>query len=156
MKLSELIQKHKWTEVRPVLLRLYPDQVSNLDAYERVYQTLYYSYTPIETDLQIVFEDVTDNEFGDYIDVSGFVSSDTEDKYAIEFRPWPEWLGMEISMETQAKYSELNIVVHCLWEMTYMGYSEVSIKEQLDEIVQAKENVELEDFRQLYDDSQAI
>lgn len=78
---------------------------------------------------------------------------DTKDEYAIEFVPWSEWLGMEISTETQVKYSELEILAHCLWEMTIAGYSEAAIKNQIDEIMQAKEDMEIESFRQLFDDS---
>lgn len=155
MKLADLIQKHTWSEVRPVLLREYPDQATSLEVYEHVYQTLQTITSVLgKPELQLVFDDIADNKFGDYIDVSGHTNSDTEDKYAIEFVPWAERLGMGIATETQSKYSELEILAHCLWEMTYVGYSEEAIKNQIDEIMQAKE--EFESFRQLYDNSTEV
>lgn len=67
MKLADLIQNHSWSKVRPVLLREYPDQAGSLEVYEHMYNVLQ-ATSPAMSDLQIVFEDVADKEFGDYID----------------------------------------------------------------------------------------
>jgi len=39
--------------------------------------------------------------------------------YAIEFVPWAEWLGMEIKKETLESLTPSQIIVHCIWEMTW-------------------------------------
>lgn len=41
---------------------------------------------------------------------------------------WDEWLGMEIEAEILERYSELDILCHCFWEMTWCGYSMEKVK----------------------------
>jgi len=50
------------------------------------------------------------------------LSLTTDESYAIEFRPWAEWLDMDIDEETLSNYLESEIIVHCIWEMTFCGY----------------------------------
>ncbi|WP_394992430.1 DUF6557 family protein [Emticicia sp.] len=59
-------------------------------------------------------------------------SKDYGTRFAIYFDPWAEWLGMSISTETLEKFSELEIISHCLFEMTFEGFDEVRIKESGD------------------------
>ncbi len=81
-----------------------------------------------------------DDEFGGYWDVS---AQDLEDLefYAIEFRPWEDWLGMEIDPETLKTISSLDIICHCLWEMTFIGYEQDEIQKQWQEILRTKNEV---------------
>jgi hypothetical protein len=58
----------------------------------------------------------------------------SEAEYAIELEPWSAWLGMKIDPDTLAKYSESEIVAHCLWEMTCFGFEETAIGAQRDEL----------------------
>ena len=52
-------------------------------------------------------------------------------KYALEYTPWGEWLNFIISEETLSRYSELEIIAYCLFEMTWSGYDEEIIQGQL-------------------------
>jgi hypothetical protein len=122
------------------LLRLYPDQETSLPGYERVYWTLL-SASPVDTTMRLMIEYVPkDDEFGGYWDVS---AQDLEDLefYAIEFRPWEDWLGMEIDPETLKTISSLDIICHCLWEMTFIGYEQDEIQKQWQEILRTKNEV---------------
>jgi len=51
--------------------------------------------------------------------------------YAIEFTDWGEWLAMKIEQESLSEYSELDIIGHYLWEMTFYGFTQEKIKKQL-------------------------
>lgn len=76
-------------------------------------------------------------------------------KYAIEFLDWSEWLDMEIAPETEAMFSDVEIIAHCLWEMTFVGYNRAEIREQFEEIKQAKADIEFQelvDVDSLFDD----
>ena len=41
---------------------------------------------------------------------------------------------MEIEQESLSKYSELDIIGHCLWEMTFYGFIQEKIKKQLAQL----------------------
>ena len=150
MKLVDLIQKFRWDEVQNNgsavgyhnLLRLYPDQENSLAGYEHVYGTLLSTF-PVETNLRImvaqsatiIVEHVQEDVQGEYWDVSG-KGGETETSCAIEFQPWGAWLGMEIANETRPRCSEMDILCHCLWEMTFFGYTPKEVQEIYDDILQ--------------------
>ncbi len=64
------------------------------------------------------------------------------ERWAIEFRPWSEWLGSEVDDMSLYGFGELDFMAHCLWEMTFMGYKEEKIQETWNEILNAKKDVE--------------
>jgi hypothetical protein len=54
---------------------------------------------------------------------------------------WDEWLGMEIEADTLEKYSELKILCHVFWEMTWCGYSMekiIKFRKRLDRLSKSK------------------
>ena len=53
---------------------------------------------------------------------------------AIEFTAWSEWLGMPIDTNSLKEFSELEIVAHCLNEMTYAGFEQEEINSKMDRI----------------------
>jgi len=128
VKLKELITKYAWAEIRSALLRLYPDQEKSIAGYQHVYDMLL-RLSAKPTPMAIMIEKYTD-DFTDtpYDTVSG---RDETGSYGIEFTDWSEWLGMDIDASTLAAYPELDIIAHCLWEMTFFGYSQEDIHKQL-------------------------
>ncbi|MBT9133171.1 MAG: hypothetical protein DDT33_01707 [Firmicutes bacterium] len=62
-----------------------------------------------------------------------------EVSYGIEFTGWAEWLGMEIDQDSFSKYSESGIIGHCLWEMTFYGFTQDDIKKAIDRINKSAE-----------------
>jgi len=135
MKLFELIQTNNWLSVEFTLLNLYPDQEQNIESYKNIYSQLQQT-TAINTNMQIVLTQYFDDETNEkgYVDVSGFNDDDPQEtlsvSHAIEFVPWKEWLGMTINKITLAEFNELEIISHCLYEMTFIGYNEAEIQEQ--------------------------
>jgi hypothetical protein len=142
MKLNDLLKSNNWLSIELTLLRLYPDQIELADEYRNVFEKLRF-LEPENYDMSIVlteydcdFDD--ENDIRTYVDVSGrkkeIDPNSLSDSYAIEFVEWKKWLGMEIAPETIKKFSELEIIAYCLYEMTFIGYVEEEIKEQFDQI----------------------
>lgn len=155
MKFKELIDKYNWDDVRSTLLQLYSNQEKNIEGYEQIFEELR-TLEPVETKLRIVIEDVFDEyDKKYYVDVSGkdgtlnkesepeYFKNDEvcnqEISYGIEFTDWAQWLVMDIDPESLLKYSGLDIIGHCLWEMTFYGFTQENIKETIDEIDKSAE-----------------
>ena len=79
-----------------------------------------------------------DEEIPDWHDVSGF--DETEKMlYSLVDTRWEKWLGIKIHPDTLQNYDPKDIIIHCLWEMTFYGYTQ--------EIIQAY----FRDFREGFD-----
>lgn len=166
MKFKDLVDKYTWDDVRPDLLRLYPDEEKTLDSYRRVYASLQ-ALQPVESRLRICIETATNDLDGTtYEDVAGKDGTtrratapeakwddeqgNEETAFAIELTDWAEWLGMAIDPDTTARYSETDIIGHCLWEMTFFGYTQEKIREFADDLKERAQTAE----RHTYEDVQ--
>ncbi len=148
MKFYETIKSNSWLSVESVLLELYPGENKNLSGYEEVYQKLK-MLQPEETNFSIRMRwEKDDFDQTDYVNVSGCKNKSKEfpddipNSYALDFTPWNEWLGMDIDKDTLQTFSELEIIAHCLYEMTFIGFEEDEIKAELDKIISAAEEIE--------------
>jgi hypothetical protein len=76
--------------------------------------------------MQIYIEFQDDDQCG-YHNVAGKDGSLREDgqeeSWGLFLLDWDEWLGMDIERDTLEKNSELDVLCHCFWEMTWCGYS---------------------------------
>ena len=141
MTLKSLVEKHHWLSIETTLVHLYADQLNLTDAYRRVFERLL-TIEPVEKDLNILVHNVVDDFDGEnYVAVSGRTPgkplSNPENPnenylYAIEFTPWSEWLGMNIDPESFDEFTELEIIAHCLHEMTFVSFDETKIQSQMD------------------------
>ena len=73
-----------------------------------------------------------------------FHPKNEEETYSlgIEFTPWRQWLGMHVNKQSLIAFSELEIIVHCLYEMTFVGFSEEAIQERMSKIEKSKKERE--------------
>ena len=159
MKLQDLIKSNSWLSVELTLLQLYPDQDKMLDEYRSVFENLK-SIEPVDNKMRIVLTEYDcdpddESEIKTYVDVSG--QDDTKDEngriisYAIEFTEWNKWLGMDITPVTLKYFSELEIIAHCLYEMTFIGYGEEEIqveRKSLDKTIEEYKNLTEEEKKQ--------
>lgn len=135
MTFKQLIQTNTWPNISAIFLAIYPDAAANMEGYKTVFEKLVVM-DPAEMDMSIVISKEKD-DFDDeeYIGVSGLYNNpkNEEEHYSqgIEFTPWRNWLGMDISAESLANFSEQEIIVHCLYEMTFVGFSEEDIQKVL-------------------------
>ena len=130
MKLGDLIKDNYWLSVELAFSKIYPDQISFIEDYETVFNQLKI-LKPKSSCIYIIIDNVID-EFDneEYVTVSGYDSLKVStsinlitESLALEFTPWAEWLGMSIDQECIDSFSELEIICHCLHEMTFMGFS---------------------------------
>lgn len=151
MTLNELIQSNSWLSIEMILLKLYPGEEVNRFAYLDVFEELLYM-NPENSEIEIVVAHQIDDFDGEeYVDVSGSYrnpkSEEEEFSEALEFTPWNQWLGMEISQESLEDFTELEIIAHCLFEMTFVGFEEEVIQEEMESIQKS-----IEDFKNMSDE----
>jgi hypothetical protein len=155
MKLGDLVKSNNWLSVQITLLQIYPDQLNMLDEYQGVFEKLKI-LDPTNYDLDIVLETYDcDPNFestqNTYVDVSGRKKNPDPDAitdgYALEFLDWDKWLGMDLAEETILHFSELEIIAHCLYEMTFVDYEEESIQQQFKSI-----SDRVEEYKKLTDE----
>ena len=152
MKLIHIIKTYNWLSVELTLLLLYPDQETMVDDYRNAFEKLKF-LEPEENDMSIVLtenycDSDDENETRTYVDVSGIKKekdpNSMTNSYAIEFVEWKKWLGMDLAPETTKKFSDLEIIAHCLYEMTFIAYNDEEIKEQFDTV-----NDKIEEYKNL-------
>lgn len=145
MLFKEIIKKYKWEDIQKEFLKLYPDQKKNIKGYKKVFNVLQ-KIKPQKSNVKIELDLSKEKENRKpYVRVGGIERKefpiekdswikDWRRSYAIEFQPWSKWLGMEIDAVTEYQFSELEIIVHCLWEMTYCGFQEKEVQGYLKEL----------------------
>lgn len=142
MTYKQLLQTTTWPTISSIFLELYPHAKIDMAEYETVFGKLLLM-NPEETDMSIVISREKDDD-EEYIEVSGLYNhpKNEEEHYSqgIEFTPWCKWLGMDISTESLADFSELEIIVHCLYEMTYVGFEEEAIQKVIKRLEKDKED----------------
>lgn len=136
MKLAEIISRSPWQEVEPVYLELYPKEKRQK---KKAREALEYikSLKPIASKMRIEIEycEAEEGHYHEVLGKDGTLRPDgPEERYDISLVDWDEWLGIEIDPLTQNNYSELAILCHCLYEMTWYGYSMAKIKKFRDEL----------------------
>ena len=143
MQFNELIETNNWLSISITLTSLYSNQKESLTAYEKVYDILL-QMEPSDSDIEIVLQQCYDDETNEesYVAVSGLKKDNPTEGLAIEFVPWTEWLGMTVSSNALNQFNELEIISHCLYEMTFMGFDENEIQKQLSEIKKTAEEYE--------------
>ncbi|WP_300436523.1 DUF6557 family protein [Christiangramia sp.] len=138
MTLKQMLQSNSWLSIASVFRELYPEEGRNMEGYENVFDQLV-TMSSEETDMEILIKTVKDDfDSSEYVDVSGKYlypkSEEEEFARALEFTAWSKWLAMNISPQSLKSFSELEILAHCLHEMTFAGFEEVDIQQQLDSI----------------------
>lgn len=155
MNLAEVIEKVSWAETKACLLWNYADSKEAMAGYEMVFRSLG-KLTPTSTTMRIAIrktfrEGLDEEPFTEVVGKDGTLNKELEDfkylnksedseyansevEYALDFQPWEEWLGMEIDSATHQKYAHPEILVHCLWEMTFIGFDQDAIREEKQEL----------------------
>lgn len=136
--LKNLVDRNDWETVEKELFTIFPTQAQNKDGYEYVYSELK-RLKPVENKEGMVITVFADSE-GSF-DVSGIKPGENT-SYAIEFCPWEEWLGLYVSQRDLQKHGELVCIAHCLWEMTFSGFTQESIQGSMEDILERVEEAE--------------
>ena len=146
MKLYELLSRHGNFDILVHLIAEYPDADNSREGYMNALHELR-TLKSVENKCQILVhtvepdESLPENVRGErYVCVSGRGKDNpeypdmTDVNFAIEFDPWEEWLGMEIMPESFMGRSEIEVLAHILWEMTFCGYSNNGVQLVADNV----------------------
>jgi hypothetical protein len=113
-------------------------QKENKNGYEKVFYKLL-SMKPRKHELSDLFIRVrmVEEDGKSYPDVSGINVANPHDKktYGIEFLKWNDWVSMFLTQETLDSIDYETIVGACLYEMTFYGFEETTIKETEESII---------------------
>lgn len=143
------------------MLQQYPDQEKNIDGYRRVLDALKIMEPKVtEFTILIEFSEPIDDDGEDFVHVCGYNTVKEEglnDKaihYSLYYTDWDEWLGMLIEPQSLYKFGEYAVLVHCLYEMTFNGFSQDDITKAQQVLEQASngESFPIEDLWKELDD----
>jgi hypothetical protein len=147
MKFRELIRSNSWLSVEMIFLQLFPDEKKNISEYEEVFNNLRH-LAPIDTDITIKIKVVIDDYDNlEHVDVSGYYNdpeksaNDFNNSLALEFLSWEKWLGMDIDRQSLLDFSELELICHCLFEMTFFSFDQQEIQDELKRILDQVEEI---------------
>lgn len=124
MTLKELITKVDFDELLPYLKELIPENLDNLHSFREAYDILR-SMEP-------------DKNFQGVINVS---MSDEEDSYNgeryvqvshLNDTSWEKDLAKKIVLDDNVSVSDEELAMHCLWEITFYGFSPQNIEDNFD------------------------
>ncbi|MBI5635139.1 MAG: hypothetical protein HZA15_16850 [Nitrospirae bacterium] len=140
---KEIIRACSFIHVKEALLRLYPDQKKNINGYRDVFETLHNMRSRGNREgMAIVIRRVGRGKNA-YFSVSGIcLENDIQQSYALEYTPWPEWLGYEVAQSVLKKLSKEEIAAHCLWEMTFAGFTQGKIRRRVNALKKQIKDVE--------------
>jgi hypothetical protein len=136
MKFMEIFSRYSWQEIEPSYVKLYPEEKSKKRKAREAFayiQTLSPSNTAMQ--IEIAYCEDEDGNYHDVCGKDGMMREDgLEEKFCLALVRWGEWLGMDIEPGVRVMYSDLDIVCHCFWEMTWNGYS-------MDMVIEAREEL---------------
>jgi hypothetical protein len=140
MTLKDLLDLYNDDAIISHLIYLYPKEKYNKSGYRKALKTLRH-LKPKKTDMKLRIETVTDDfetPPTTYVRVDGLIK---RTYYAIEFTPWAEWLSSPIMRKSLKEFHQLDILCHCLWEMTWDGFEEEQIQGKIKELNKRVEEI---------------
>jgi hypothetical protein len=118
MKFKELLHSCSFNDLLPTLLELMSEHKDSMPDFKIVFDTLR-RIEPESTSTKICIT------YDEWIDVS-CIDPECEG-YCGFCYPWNISLGMEVTWDDNVHLSTPEIVAHCIWEMTFYGFSEERI-----------------------------
>lgn len=130
IRLFELMKNVEFGSVFTNIYNWYENQRNSSKSYFYVFNKCL-SMTPKKHKLNDLFINIDKGEeYGkEYPDVYGVnIIKPNNIRYGLGFYKWNDWLSMFITKETLSIYSKEEIVAACLYEMTFYGFNEDTIK----------------------------
>ncbi|MBR3567574.1 MAG: hypothetical protein IKN94_04815 [Salinivirgaceae bacterium] len=125
MTFSELIKAQSWPSVEATLMMYFSKYQSSLSGFKRAFNMLQNMEPQQNADtLKLVRIDAEN------VDVTTVCDGK---EYSITIAPWNEILGNRIDAQSFAKFSQPEIAVFVLWQLTFYGFDEETIRKKTDE-----------------------
>jgi hypothetical protein len=129
---KDILKACIFKNVKEALLRLYPDQEKVINGYKYVFQTLRIMRPGHNKEGMVINIRKAGRGKDAYFCVSGLCTEKgIQQSYALEYTPWSKWLGYEVDKKVFKKMPKEEITAHCLWEMTFMGFTQNKIRSRL-------------------------
>lgn len=132
----ELLQKNSYKKVfNEIYLEYYKgktpeDKIAEADSkYLTVYNELLNIKSKSKTNLCIYLVQAKSFDEEDFIDVCLY-DEDSDEVFAMDFTDWSEIIDMEV--RNTIKISDVKVLSHIMWEITFWGFSQAKIKDQAD------------------------
>lgn len=137
------------TTLRDLVVRVETSDVAN--AIARTYQAdnewLEEAVADVMVELRRLTPDQSGDEYELQIEPTGPVEPgeplswevccgkrDDSERYGFDLSPWEEWLALRIPQSLQDTMPAAEIVAHCIWEMTFYGFTQERIAETRAEL----------------------
>lgn len=135
VRLKDFVQDANIDDVMEAMCKYWPDQIESKDGYADVLETLKNIKADV-TNWKIRVEKVHEDGY-DWLDTEGYIPNSKYGYYSISFDPWKHWAGMNIEQETLNTLSKNEIIAGILYDMTFHGFTEERIEEELTKINQS-------------------
>ncbi len=130
---KDIVRSCTFNKVEDALLELYPDQKKLIKGYKYVFKTLKLMRPRYSKEGMIIDIERVGRGKNAYFSVSGVCTQQgIKQSYAIEYTPWSEWLGCEVDKQVLKKMTKEEIAAHCLWEMTFAGFTREKIRREIN------------------------
>jgi hypothetical protein len=133
--LASILKDVEFEPVFEHLCKWYPGEERKKSSYESVFNMLL-TLTPKKShnlnDLFITAQ-LTQYPLNDdsCLDIYGTKPKNDSARYGMEFCPWVDWVSMFITQESLDNFSKEDIVAGCLYEMTFFGFTEENVSNEL-------------------------
>lgn len=149
MKLKDLVIQVTYDEIEPAIGAAFISYGLEVNAWRKE------NWRKVFATLQSI-EPVQDCDMSLRVvpgDVSGYYDEEAQQKnpeytshmYSLTATPWRVWLGMEVDEDTMKNMSVAEIIGNCIYEMTWWGYDEETIRKNIEERFKHHEEEKEED-----------
>jgi len=140
---KDIVRSCTFKKVKDALLELYPDQKKVINGYKYVFQTLRLMRDRYNKEGMVIDIRKVGRGENAYFCVSGICTEKgIQQSYALEYTPWSKWLGYEVDKKVLKKMPKEEIAAHCLWEMTFMGFTQNKIRSRLSVLRRRVKDIE--------------
>jgi len=144
MTFQEHINTCTFQELIPLLLKLY-DERNHTASFKMVFDELRLRKAVVSPVKIHIYLNKWDDDEPEYIAVDCIDPDKPDELYSFASYPWDESLGMEVFPEEDVHLSNAEIAAHCLWEMTFYGFSENQINDRIKQFEHPLYQIEKEE-----------
>jgi len=139
MTLQDIIHKHHWLSIHQILFEIDPD----LEEYTYEYKNIIKEIRQLEVEESLIILMIErhweDGQPTIHAHTYGFDPSipktEPTQYVALEWTAWSQWLGFKIHQDAIDEWTEIEIICHCLIEMTLDGFTQNEIQNTRNSMV---------------------
>ena len=143
MNIKDIIKKLDFEDFWKAFQKMYPNEMKNMEGYETVFNNLKNRKRLAKTKYTLWMEQ---EKFEGKVYHTPYFKDRTKQKngkmehWATDFTLWSEYLAVPISRDVLRKYSEMNLLCHVIYDLTFHGFSERKVEMGLKESQRRTEN----------------